>query len=132
MVVDEETLWHSRAKAHWIKEGDGNTKFFHAVANGRRRVNAISEVVDEGRTLVGEERKREYFFLKFKERLAPGEHPPASVGDWSDLFGAKPIPHPGNLTAPFSLEEIRIATFQLGSDKAPGRDGFNLVFYQKF
>lgn len=36
------------------------------------------------------------------------------------------------LTAPFSLDEIKKATFQLGRDKAPGPDGFNLTFYQRF
>lgn len=30
------------------------------------------------------------------------------------------------------MEEIRTATFQLGEDKAPGPDGFNLKFYQTF
>nr|CAD1827545.1 unnamed protein product [Ananas comosus var. bracteatus] len=36
VLADEEVLWKSRARQQWLKEGDGNTKFFHAVANGRR------------------------------------------------------------------------------------------------
>lgn len=33
---------------------------------------------------------------------------------------------------PFSMEEIKKATFQLGEDKAPGPHEFNLKFFQVF
>lgn len=36
------------------------------------------------------------------------------------------------LERPFSLEEIKIAVFDLGRDKAPGPDGFPLQFFRQF
>ena len=36
------------------------------------------------------------------------------------------------LFAPFTLDEFRVAAFQMHSNKAPGLDGLNLVFFQKF
>lgn len=32
-----EMFWHKKAKTIWIHEGDGNTKFFHKMANGRKK-----------------------------------------------------------------------------------------------
>lgn len=58
-------------------------------------------------------------------------HNPAT-GDCSSLFTTIPFPNPDHLTTPFSLEDIKKATFQLGGDKAPRPDGFNMTFFQKF
>lgn len=54
------------------------------------------------------------------------------IGDWSSLFRNRSILNPDKLTLPFSPEEIKEATFQLGGDKAPRPDGFNLRFFQRF
>ncbi|KAK3211669.1 hypothetical protein Dsin_016375 [Dipteronia sinensis] len=41
----EEQSWHRKSRVKWIKEGDRNTRLFHAVANERRRVNRIGEIL---------------------------------------------------------------------------------------
>ncbi len=66
------------------------------------------------------------------EKFAPDFTPPPKIGDWSDLFSNRPSLCSDDLTSPFSLEEIKLATFQLGGDKAPGPDDFSLIFFQKF
>lgn len=43
----EELKWRQRAKQHWYKHGDRNTKYFHVCANQRRAKNHIKYIVDE-------------------------------------------------------------------------------------
>lgn len=47
LLDDEEIYWGQRAKAHWLKEGDSNTKFFHAQASKRCKQNTIASICDE-------------------------------------------------------------------------------------
>lgn len=39
---NEEMMWRQRAKAHWVREGDKNTKFSHAKTSNRCRKNTIT------------------------------------------------------------------------------------------
>lgn len=45
ILKQEEMYWKQRARVTWLKEGDENTGFFHAVANGRRNKNFIPWVL---------------------------------------------------------------------------------------
>ncbi|XP_075665589.1 uncharacterized protein LOC142635288 [Castanea sativa] len=44
----EEVSWRQKSRMLCIKEGDNNTKFFHKMANSRRRYNHISMLEIEG------------------------------------------------------------------------------------
>ncbi len=79
-----------------------------------------------------DQEKRDYFYNKFKEVFVPPGASREHFGDWSDLFTNSPLLGTELLTALFSKDEIKLATFQLGGDKAPRPDEFNLRFYQKF
>lgn len=41
LYMDEEIYWRQRCKNQWAKEGDRNTRFFHAKASKRRSNNKI-------------------------------------------------------------------------------------------
>ena len=47
LLEDEELYWGQRAKAYWLKEGDRNTKFFHAHASERHKQNTILGLWDD-------------------------------------------------------------------------------------
>lgn len=43
----EEIFWEQRVRVNWLKLGDRNTSFFHAVANSRKKFNKIYGLKDE-------------------------------------------------------------------------------------
>lgn len=49
LLLHEEVYWKQRAKVFWLTEGDANTKFFHASASIRRKINHINFIeLDNG------------------------------------------------------------------------------------
>src|SRR4030065_929288 len=47
LLLQDEAYWRQRAKKHWYKDGDKNTKFFHVTATARKKVNHILSLVDD-------------------------------------------------------------------------------------
>ncbi|XP_071902842.1 uncharacterized protein [Coffea arabica] len=41
---EEEQHWHQKSRIQWLKEGDKNTKYFHALVHGRRRRNRLNKL----------------------------------------------------------------------------------------
>ncbi|XP_059431636.1 uncharacterized protein LOC132165159 [Corylus avellana] len=131
LLLDQEDLkWKQRAKAEWLKNGDRNTKYYHACANYRRNLNQISTIKDEQGVL----------WNSFDD---VGR---AFVNYFLDLFTASPV---GNmepclahleervsshmndeLLQPFTREEVGYALHQMAPLKAPGPDGFPAGFFQ--
>ncbi len=81
VLDDEELLWRTRAKKNWLKEGDLNTKFFHAFANGRKWANCIGVLEEDGRVFSREGEKKSYFARKLYELFSTSEPEEKSVGD---------------------------------------------------
>ncbi|KAF4367068.1 hypothetical protein G4B88_016780 [Cannabis sativa] len=56
LLSREECYWKLRSRADWLAMGDRNTKYFHNKATGRKKKNAIVEIMtDDGRKLSVEE-----------------------------------------------------------------------------
>jgi hypothetical protein len=131
LLVQEEMYWKQRAKMHWLKDGDMNTKFFHMSASTRQRVKKIDKLVTEENIEVRTQPELcevalNYFNILFKANAS--EHDPVL-----SLITPKVTQEDNDrLVAPITREELKEAIFQMHPDKAPGPDGFNPAFYQHF
>jgi hypothetical protein len=131
LLAKEDTFWRERAKTRWFWEGDLNTRFFHAAATSRRKINRLTSLVNTPSTrfkdsLVLCNVPRDYFAEIF--------HKPINI-----LYPVLDAINPSisadantNLTTLFTIDEFRDAMFSMKLDKYPGPDRFNPDFYQYF
>lgn len=130
----EDLLWKQRSRADWLKDGDRNTKFFHARASQRRKTNFISKLRDDnGAWITGEEDLNQLAFNYLGDMYqsdSPGDH-----SNWYDHFNHIHSPLSETaievLNAPFPDLEVQAAVFQMAPTKAPGPDGFSAMFFQR-
>lgn len=47
VLSKEESYWQQRAKVFWLRDGDFNTKFFHAMASMKRKNNKVQKLKNE-------------------------------------------------------------------------------------
>ncbi|XP_077246142.1 uncharacterized protein LOC143886026 [Tasmannia lanceolata] len=55
LLLHEEIFWRQKSRVRWLKEGDKNSAYFHAVASVRRRKNIIESLVDNGVEVSGKD-----------------------------------------------------------------------------
>ncbi|PNX81081.1 hypothetical protein L195_g037096, partial [Trifolium pratense] len=131
LLVQEDAYWRQRAKTHWLRDGDLNTKFFHAASTSKRKVNRVNSLLDSAGNVVTKENElceiaRDYFVDIFNKQNSI-IYPVINIIDHSISLEDNTM-----LVAPFTMEEFRDAMFSMQPDKCPGPDGFNPGFFQHF
>lgn len=79
LLYQDEAYWRQRAKFFWLEERDNNSRFFHASASLRKKMNHVSFLRKDDGTVVNEhgemcELVEEYFkgvFASFEEGISP-------------------------------------------------------------
>ncbi|XP_019179273.1 PREDICTED: uncharacterized protein LOC109174494 [Ipomoea nil] len=129
--VQEDVFWRQRAKQHWLRGADANTKFYHKYASAHKRKNYISRLKnDVGDWVEGDNMKRvilDYYAAIFASSESVCEDP------MFDDFSPR-VTHEQNiaLLRPYESDEVGSTLFAMFPDKALGPDGMNSDFYQQF
>lgn len=129
---EDEAYWCQKSRIQWLKEGDKNTKYFHASTIQRRKANHIGLLEKEsgGWCQNGEEVVEE--ISAFYSNLFTS----SDRGGWEDkLDGISTSVSDSmnsNLIKPVEACEIRTALFSMNSCTAPGLDGMTPLFFSNF
>lgn len=115
-----------KARIKWAKDGDENSSFFHRVVNNQNRKNHIDGLMINGKwSNEVEEIKKEvfnFFQNKFNERWASR---PKLVNSRFKTISMMDVIR---IEAPFTIDEVKKATWACGGDKALGPDRLTFKF----
>ena len=119
-----------RSKIEWLRVGDCNSAYFHKSVKARisrSRIDCITghdDVLYEGTSVPKVFVDHYIQFLGTEAHVTALEH--------QGLFGRKlSILKAEHMVRGVSDDEIRMAMFSIGNDKAPGPDGYTSVFFKK-
>uniref|UniRef100_A0A453KWR1 Reverse transcriptase domain-containing protein n=1 Tax=Aegilops tauschii subsp. strangulata TaxID=200361 RepID=A0A453KWR1_AEGTS len=130
LLKQVEMKWLQRYKDKEIKDGDCNTKYYHAKVNGRRRKNRILSLEQEEGVIEGKDNLIRYITDFYKKLF--GQPDTFSIN--LNILGGQAITreHADTLVKPFSMEELQAVVFGMEKNKSPGPDGIPVDFYQHF
>ncbi|KAH9680917.1 reverse transcriptase domain-containing protein [Citrus sinensis] len=131
LLHSHEVLWKQRSKSLWLKEGDLNSRYFHALASTRKQQNKISKLRDDqGQWCTHPDKVNDLIMKYFTHLFSSG----CSVCD--EVLDCVKVrinaEKNQTLMEPFTAVDVRDSIFSMHPDKSSGLDGMNPAFYQKF
>ncbi|XP_026452150.1 uncharacterized protein LOC113352555 [Papaver somniferum] len=120
-----------KSRVTWLEDGDQNARFFHNNIHMRRSQNTISELkISNDTTLFLQDEIKDYVVNHYQAKFNGGDiHiDPVLFGIEHESISATESAY---MDAIPSLEEVKMAVFDLGSDSAPGPEGFTGSFYRQ-
>ncbi|CAO2167262.1 unnamed protein product [Urochloa humidicola] len=126
LLKAKKEFWRKRYTVRWVKFGDETTKFFHAAATERYRLNTITSLdTEDGRTVSEHFEKAALLWEEYKNRMGHTTNPQMLYNLDTLVQHQDNLQH---LSQPFSKDDIDKVVKTMPSDKAPGPDGFNGCF----
>ena len=129
LIKAQHQYWRKRCTIRWIKMGEENTKFFHAMATKRFRRSFISSLqLPDGHIVTDHDQLAAVAWNCFIDRMGSSR----GVSVRFDLDSIiSPVNNLDALVSPFTNEEMDKVVQKMPVDKAPGPDGFNEMFLKR-
>ncbi|KAA3462691.1 reverse transcriptase [Gossypium australe] len=128
----DEVYWEQRARANWLKVGEKKSTFFHRFASFQRRINTISRLELAGGGEANEVSEINEAATLYFQKLFTSSR----VGDLSYLLtgienNISPVINIALLST-YTSEEVYAALKGMRPTKAPGPNGFQALFFQRY
>lgn len=131
MYNQQEIYWKQRSKQHWLREGDRNSRYFHAATKIRKKMNYIDSLEDRtGRTVGWDNGLEDVMLEYFNELFSAGSTNCESIIEC--VSRCVTDEHNEILLKGIEKNEVKSAVFSMHPDKAPGPDGMSARFYQRY
>jgi hypothetical protein len=133
LLSSEEEYWRQHGRQQWILQGDANTKFFHAFANGRKRKCAIHSLSSDQGVVTEKDAIQELIYTFYRNLMGAEEPKLLSIrpGLWSPQQMVSSHEN-DDLMRTFIAEELDAVLHETKTDTAPGPNGLPVLFYKKF
>jgi hypothetical protein len=133
LLREEEIKRYQRSKVNKLLQGDSNTRYFHLVANGKRRKSNIFQLEDGDRIMKGEEPLNSYITDYYKELFGPSDSGMFSLDeDKRDDIIQILLEDNEKLVDVFTEQEVKEAVFKMKHNKAPGPPMASQLNFTKF
>jgi hypothetical protein len=132
LIGVEEEYWRQIGRQQWILQGDTNTKYFDAMANGRHQKCAIL-ALNTGEGLTTDKLAIQGIVYAFYRELMDTKQPKRLALDPNIWPSHNRVTDQENneLLKSFSMEELEAILRETKMDTAPGPHGFPVLIYKK-
>ncbi|KAL2246328.1 UNVERIFIED_CONTAM: Retrovirus-related Pol polyprotein from type-2 retrotransposable element R2DM, partial [Sesamum indicum] len=128
----ERNFFYQKAKIHYLKEGDRNTKFFHDMVKRNAARNSITAVTRADGTIITSADAIAQEFVDYYTTLLGTESHTIPVDDGVFDYGPKLSSElTDELYREVTAMEVKDAIFNINDNKAPGPDGYSSCFFKK-
>lgn len=132
---NEEAYWCLKIRIQWLRNGDRNTRLYHAAIKKRRAINMIHKLKYAQGKVWFAQRDLGKIVEDYFKKLFTSEDVGIIIKDDDVIFDASTLVSPEEnemLLNPVSKEEVYRAVFAINPHKYPGSEGMNGHFYQQF
>ena len=124
-----EWEWLQKSRLDWNLKGDRNTRFFHVMATSRQTRNTINSITIGDVVIEDPVSVKNEVWLHFSNLFKDDwKMRPTLSGEFKSI---RLSTHFHVLEADFSKEEVWAAISDCNVNKAPGPNGFNLMFFSE-
>ncbi|GKA40583.1 hypothetical protein Tco_0733176 [Tanacetum coccineum] len=128
--IDEERFLRQKAKIEWLEVGESNSAYFHKSIKSRNQRSRIDVITTADDIVVSGNSVPDVFVSNYESFL--GTYMECEDLNINGLFHKQVSENSNaNMVRGVTNEEIKKAMFDIGNDKAPGPDGYTLVFFKR-